>query len=95
MILHRMKKAREIALLQFVRKMKSMTTMQSSMAWDEIKYYEFITAVKDYPKYVPDKLRELDETRLQTIPKTIQQRKSGGQPYMEKSELLTLVEWKL
>ncbi len=69
--------------------------MQNSRAWDEIKYHDLNTAVEDYPNYVPDKLRELDEIRLQTIPQKVERRKSTDQPYLEKSELLTLVEWKL
>ena len=48
-----------------------------------------------YDSYVPDKIHELEELRLSTIPQALAQRKKDGNPFLEKAEVTSLVEWKL
>ena len=40
-------------------------------------------------------LSDLEELRLSTIPQTLAQRKGDGNAFLEKSEVTSLVEWKL
>ncbi|KAK8210329.1 hypothetical protein M8818_003497 [Zalaria obscura] len=47
-----------------------------------------------YPSTVSSKLDELEKARLETIPAALEQRKSSD-AYLEKSEVQTLVDWKL
>lgn len=48
-----------------------------------------------YESHVPDKTRGLEELRLSTIPETLVQRKKDGEAFLEKTEVTSLVEWKL
>ena len=48
-----------------------------------------------YDSQVPDKIQGLDELRFRTIPETLVQRKKDGKTFLEKTELTSLVEWKL
>lgn len=48
-----------------------------------------------YDSYIPDKIQGLEELRLSIIPKTLAQRRKDGEPFLEKSEVTSLVEWKL
>ncbi|KAF2461663.1 hypothetical protein BDY21DRAFT_278557, partial [Lineolata rhizophorae] len=55
----------------------------------------FSRLLNRYPELVPDKLRELDQLRLETIPASLQQRAKNGDAYLTKGEVLQLMEWKL
>ena len=48
-----------------------------------------------YNTQLPDKLQGLEELRIFTIPKTLTQRKKDSAPLLEKTEVTSLVEWKL
>ena len=43
----------------------------------------------------PQALSLLNELRYITIPQTLQSRKADGDAFLEKTELVSLVEWKL
>jgi len=48
-----------------------------------------------YPSCVPEKLAELERERFHVIPAVLEQRKRDGGAWLEKGELVRLVEWKL
>ena len=48
-----------------------------------------------YNTQVPDKIQGLEELRVITIPETLTQRKKDNAPLLEKSEVTSLVDWKL
>lgn len=56
---------------------------------------EIESLLAEYPHIVASKLKDLDESRYDTIPKTVAERKAGGPPYLTKDEVVRLVEWKL
>ena len=51
--------------------------------------------LQSYPNHVPATLHNLDELRFSDIPATLAKRKSDGDAYLEKSEVVSLVQWKL
>lgn len=53
------------------------------------------THILRYDSHVPDKIQGLEELRLSVIPETLLQRKEEGKPFLEKTEVTSLVEWKL
>ena len=48
----------------------------------------------NHDSHVPDKIQGL-ELRQSKIPETLAQRKQDGEPFLEKAEVSSLVEWKL
>ena len=48
-----------------------------------------------YNTLVPDKIQGLEELRIIKIPETLTQRKKDSAPFLEKTEVTSLVEWKL
>jgi hypothetical protein len=42
----------------------------------------------------PKEIKLLNDLRLHIIPETVQLRKKDGNAFLEKTELLTLVEWR-
>lgn len=48
-----------------------------------------------YHSHVPEKIQGLEELRLKAIPETLVQRKKDGGSFLEKTEVTSLVEWKL
>lgn len=66
-----------------------------SIAWDEIELDVIRQTVETYSEHVPAKLAELELVRSSTIPKVLEARKRDDKPYLDKDELLKLVEWKL
>ena len=48
-----------------------------------------------YNTQVPDKIQGLEELRIIKIPETLTQRKKDSAPFLEKTEVASLVEWKL
>lgn len=56
---------------------------------------EIESLLAEYPHTVASKLRDLDQSRYNTIPKTVAGRKAGGPSYLTKEEVIRLVEWKL
>lgn len=64
---------------------------------DNITFPEFTHILQQYKDYIPAKLKELDELRFVTIPEAVQSRKvkSKGDLFLTKSELESLMQWKL
>lgn len=54
---------------------------------------EFNSILRSYPDIVPPKLGKLEQERLETIPKVVAER--NGNAHLTKSEVQTLVDWKL
>ena len=54
---------------------------------------EFNSILRSYPDIVPPKLGKLEQERLETIPKAVAER--NGNAHLTKSEVQTLVDWKL
>ena len=53
------------------------------------------THVEFYESLVPSTIAGLEELRLHSIPETLAQRKKDGDAFLEKTEVISLVEWKL
>ena len=69
--------------------------MGSQHAFDRIAASDFEEILSQYPDTVPAKLADLETQRLSTIPKALAERRAEGQAYLTKSEVATLVDWKL
>lgn len=69
--------------------------MKATDSPSQISLDRLHTLLTSYDSYVPDKIRGLEELRLRTIPETLTQRKKDGELYLEKTEVTSLVEWKL
>jgi hypothetical protein len=69
--------------------------MGSQYAFDRITGSDFEEILSQYPDTVPAKLADLEEQRLSTIPTVLAKRRAEGQTYLTKSEVVTLVDWKL
>ena len=53
------------------------------------------THLQSYESHVPEKIQGLESLRLNEIPETLAQRKKDGDAFLEKTEVTSLVEWKL
>lgn len=51
--------------------------------------------LEQYPSIVPPKLTDLDSSRYESIPSILASRKTADDSHLTKSELVTLVDWKL
>ena len=69
--------------------------METTDQWKKIKAGRIKEFVKKYSSVVPKDLQDLDHARLHTIPEILKSRKDTGDAYLEKSEVVQLVEWKL
>ena len=69
--------------------------MENSELPAEISLNTLKDLVKRYDNYVPRDIQKLEEMRLRDIPETIVVRRKDGDPFLEKSEVTALVEWKL
>jgi hypothetical protein len=67
----------------------------SQYAFDRISKDDFEQTLAQYPETVPSKLADMEEQRLSTIPAKLKERKAKGNAYLIKSEVVTLVDWKL
>ena len=70
-------------------------TMKATDSPSQISVDMLHNHLLSYNSYVPDKIQGLEELRLGTIPNTLVQRKKDGEPFLEKTEVASLVEWKL
>ncbi|PVI07945.1 hypothetical protein DM02DRAFT_550171 [Periconia macrospinosa] len=71
-----------------------------TLRYKAITKRDFDTILSRYPSIVPDKLRQLDQLRYESIPATAAQRKAaqrddGESTFLRKEEVEKLVEWKL
>lgn len=55
----------------------------------------FVEALKYYPQVVPSRAYDYEDLRYATIPQAVTARKEKGQLHLGKSELASLVDWKL
>lgn len=62
---------------------------------DNILKEDFERLLSKYPSIVPEKLKELDESRLHTIPDALEKRRKKGDAFLEKDEVESLVRWKM
>ena len=69
--------------------------MKSSLTADKISYDDVQTTVQRYEGHVPPKISGLDKLRLEEVPSVLAQRKDDGEAFLEKTEVASLVEWKL
>ncbi|KAL9625302.1 MAG: hypothetical protein Q9204_007810 [Flavoplaca sp. TL-2023a] len=72
--------------------------MQTQLVPDTISHDDFKTYRTCYDldrKRLPDELEGLSELRYTDVPKVVAQRKKDGEAFLEKTEVQSLVEWKL
>ena len=69
--------------------------MGSQHAFDRIAASDFEEILLQYPDTVSAKLADLEKQRLSTIPNVLAKRRAEGQAYLTKTEVATLVDWKL
>ena len=62
---------------------------------DKITYDAFKMFLSVVPESVPKKNQELEELRHHTIPEVLANRKKDGDAFLEKTEVQSLIEWKL
>lgn len=58
-----------------------------------IKYETFSELLESYKELVPSKLEELEQQRLEIIPKALSERADDA--HLNKAEVQRLVDWKL
>ncbi|KAL8769869.1 MAG: hypothetical protein Q9209_004307 [Squamulea sp. 1 TL-2023] len=72
--------------------------MHIKLAPDTISYEDFTTYRRVYDidkKKLPEKSEGLQELRYKDVPEVVAQRKKDGEAFLEKTEVQSLVEWKL
>ncbi|KAL8728226.1 MAG: hypothetical protein Q9166_005529 [cf. Caloplaca sp. 2 TL-2023] len=72
--------------------------MQTKLAPETISYEDFKTYRSVYDlekKKLPEKFEGLQELRYKDVPEVVAQRKKDGEAFLEKTEVQSLVEWKL
>jgi len=69
--------------------------MAKKYAFETIDKTTFNALLEQYQDVIPQKLAELEKQRLITVPSKLGERRSGGDPYLDKDEVATLVDWKL
>lgn len=69
--------------------------MSPSLHPNNITLEDFQNTLKRYGSHVPAKLKELDNTRLEILPKALQNRATAAGTYLEQEDLEELVQWKL
>lgn len=69
--------------------------MNASDSSSQISCLTFQNHLHSYEAHVPEKIYGLEEIRFRELPETLEQRKKAGGAFLEKTEVTTLVEWKL
>lgn len=69
--------------------------MNPSRTYRQISKADFDHIQGQYGATLSSKLKTLDQKRLHDIPDSLTQRKKAGDAYLDKGEVLTLVDWKL
>ncbi|KAL8641498.1 MAG: hypothetical protein Q9228_001708 [Teloschistes exilis] len=62
---------------------------------DKISYHDFSTMLFSFAGRAPKKMEGLEELRYNEIPEVLAQRKKDGEAFLEKTEVQSLIEWKL
>ena len=66
-----------------------------TLKYTTIPKESFLKILARYPSAAPEKLRDLDVLRYDTIPATLAQRAKDNDAHLTKEEVEKLVEWKL
>lgn len=74
---------------------KTILTMKSSSNAANINQEAIRTHLSSYETFIPTSLQGLEKFRLDEVPETLAQRKKDGDAFLDKTEVITLVEWKL
>ncbi|KAL8777741.1 MAG: hypothetical protein Q9194_002376 [Teloschistes cf. exilis] len=61
----------------------------------KISYHDFSTMLFSFAGRAPKKMEGLEELRYNEIPEVLAQRKKDGEAFLEKTEVQSLIEWKL
>ena len=69
--------------------------MKSSHDANHISHQDLQRTLQRYESHVPSKISGLERLRLQEVPEILDQRKREGEAFLEKTEVTSLVEWKL
>jgi hypothetical protein len=69
------------------------SNMEDTYDYETIKYETFSELLESYKELVPSKLEELEEQRLEIIPKALSERADDA--HLKKAEVQKLVDWKL
>ena len=69
--------------------------MKSSDGPSQINHSTFQSHLHRYEAHVPEKIHGLEEIRLREVPETLDQRRKDGSAFLEKTEVVALVDWKL
>jgi len=69
--------------------------MKASDSPARITLFTLQSYVESYDALVPSKIAGLEELRLNTVPETLAQRKKDNDAFLEKTEVVSLIEWKL
>ncbi len=69
--------------------------MNASHNADSISYESIRLTAQRYESLVPSQISGLEELRLRDIPEVLNQRRIDGGAFLEKTEVISLVAWKL
>ena len=60
-----------------------------------LTHADFFAKLSAYSEHVPKQIQGLEALRLVDVPDTLAQRRKDGDAFLEKTEVISLVEWKL
>ena len=69
--------------------------MKAGDSPDQISYSTICSKASSYSEDASKDLLILQELRLNTIPETLAKRRKDGHAFLEKTEVINLVDWKL
>ena len=69
--------------------------MKASLQPDKITFEGLSGYLRIYDSEIPQKIQGLQEIRLKQVPEILNQRRKDQDAFLEKTELASLVEWKL
>ena len=69
--------------------------MKSNLNSHNVSYDDIQATVNRYKSHVPSKISGLEKLRLEEVPEVLKQRKADGDAFLEKTDVTSLVEWKL
>lgn len=69
--------------------------MRPELSAEKISHATFQAKLALYQYHVPDKISGLEDLRLNEVPEVLAQRRKDGNAFLEKTEVTSLVEWKL
>lgn len=69
--------------------------MSSHLNPQHITSKEIMNLLDRYDAHVPDSLKSLDKERYENIPRALKERTAQGHTYLTKTEVESLVQWKM